>query len=205
MIWNEHPRRGAAPFKRLLMQAMMLAMLGLMGATGSVAHGKRVTGVALHPLSQLTTHTGGTFDVAQLRGRPFVVTFGYTSCADVCPTTLLELSNDLAALGEDGRRVTVLFVTVDPDFDTVGRLADYLGAFDPRIIGLTGSTLGVEEVAHGFNATYERVPGEQGRYTVDHTTRSYFFDRYGLLAGRHDILKEPGRKRIEMLRKLLAQ
>lgn len=186
--------------------AVLVAATAWIGpATPAGAHGKRVVGVTLDPLARLTAHAGEAFQLSRLKGRPFVVAFGYTSCADVCPTTLLELSNDLAALGTDGDRISVVFITVDPDVDTVERLRNYLSSFDPRIVGLTGGIIDIEVAAHAFNAAYERIPGAGGRYTVDHTTRSYYFDRYGLLAGRHDVLKEPARKRIEMIRRLLAQ
>ncbi len=180
-----------------------LAWMSPLGAAG--AHGKRVVGVTLEPLARLTTHMGEALQLSQLRGRPFVVAFGYTSCADVCPTTLLELSNDLALLGKDGDRITVLFLTVDPDTDTPEHLRAYLTSFDGRIVGLSGNAIDIESAAHAFNAAYERIPAAGGRYTIDHTTRSYYFDKYGLLAGRHDVLKEPAKARLQMINRLLAQ
>ena len=99
----------------------------------------------------------------------------------------------------------MLFITVDPDGDTADTLRAYLESFDRRIVGLTGNMIDIEAVAHAFNAAYERVSRPDGGYTYDHTTRTYYFDRYGLLAGRHDILKDAGKKRRDMMRRLLAQ
>jgi protein SCO1/2 len=169
------------------------------------AHERRAVGVRLSELGRLTTQAGHLLDLNGLKGRPFIVAFGYTGCPDVCPTTLLALSNDLQSLGRDADRLAVLFVTVDPDADTAEKLSDYLRSFDRRIIGLTGSAIDIEAVAHAFNAAYERVVRSDGSYSYDHTTRTYYFDRYGLLAGRHDVLKDPAKKRMDMLRRLLAQ
>jgi protein SCO1/2 len=185
--------------------AMVAAAVTIVAGVAEAQHGTRAVGVPLAPLSRLTLHTGIGFELQRLKGRPFIVAFGYTSCPDVCPTTLLELSNDLQSLGGDAARMEVLFVTVDPETDTVEQLRNYIASFDARILGLTGDPLEIEAVAHAFNAAYERVAKPDGSYTVDHTTRVYYFDKYGLLAGRHDILKEPAKRRHEMMRRLLAQ
>ena len=99
---------------------------------------KRPRGMDLAKLAQLTTHEGRLLGPGALRGRPFVVAFGFTHCPDVCPTTLLDLSNHLAALGPKGDKLGVVFVSIDPERDTVENLRSYLTSFDPRIIGLTG-------------------------------------------------------------------
>jgi protein SCO1/2 len=108
--------------------------------------------------------------------------FGYTQCPDVCPTTMAEMKGVVDQLGEDGRRVQVLFVTVDPERDTEQLLAAYVPAFDPAFIGLRGDAAATAKVAKDFKVFYQKVPGKApGRYTVDHTSASYVYDPEGRL------------------------
>jgi protein SCO1/2 len=127
------------------------------------------------------TAEGTAFSSEMLKGRPYALFFGFTNCPDVCPTTLLEISNDLAALGPDANRITVLFVTVDPERDTPERLKAYLTAFDRRIIGLTGSPEQIASITRAYHVFYEKVPSSSG-YTVNHTATVFLIDRKGALA-----------------------
>jgi len=130
----------------------------------------------------LTTVEGKPFSSEMLKGRPYALFFGFTNCPDVCPTTLLEMSNALTALGPDGDRLNVLFVTVDPEHDTAEHLKTYLSAFDQRIIGLTGSADVIASVARAYHVFYEKVPTSSG-YTMNHTAAVFLMDRKGALAG----------------------
>lgn len=121
----------------------------------------------------LTSHTGKPFSDGDVKGRPFVLFFGFTSCPDVCPTTLYELSKLMAKLGPKADRMQVLFVTVDPERDTPERLASYLSSFDPRITGLTGTLAEVDAMTKTFKAYYRRVDTGDGDYTMDHTAAVY--------------------------------
>ena len=87
----------------------------------------------------LTTTTGGTFTEQDLKGTPSLVFFGYTFCPDVCPTTLAETVVWKQELGITASDLRTIFVTVDPERDTREVLADYLGGFDPEVIGLVGT------------------------------------------------------------------
>jgi protein SCO1/2 len=167
-------------------------------------HFHRPRGVTLAPLFQLATHDGKPFSRADVRGRPFAVFFGFTNCPEVCPTTLLEMSNHLAALGPDGDRLKVIFVSVDPERDTPEHMRKYLGSFDPRIVGLTGSPVEVAAVAQAFRASYEKVPGRDGAYTMNHSLMVYLVDRYGLLAAALDYRGKETDQRA-LLKRLLAQ
>ena len=116
------------------------------------------------------------------RGRFQLVTFGFTSCPDVCPTTLLAFKNILDALGDKAARLQPLFITVDPERDTAELLREYTAAFDPRILGLTGSAELIERAAKTFRVGYQKVrePGASpGIYTMDHSTGMYFLDTEG--------------------------
>ncbi len=163
--------------------AVMLA-LGMLqpqaAQAGSAGHDRPPVGVALDPLFQLMAHHGRPVTRADLRGKPFVVLFGYTNCDDVCPTSLFEVSVLLSGLGSQGDRLPVLFVTVDPEHDTPEQLKTYLEAFDSRIIGLTGSRDQVAAVAAAFAAPLDKVQAaDEGK---KHLSQLFFMDRYGLLA-----------------------
>ncbi|MGA8055354.1 MAG: SCO family protein [Burkholderiales bacterium] len=141
-----------------------------------------VTGAQYARDFRLTDHTGTPRTLADYKGRAVVMFFGYTHCPDVCPTTLAEMKSVLQGLGEDAKRVQVLFVTVDPDRDTREVLAQYVPAFDPSFTGLYGDAAATAEVAKEFKVFYQKVPGTSpGSYTVDHSAGSYVFDPQGRL------------------------
>jgi protein SCO1/2 len=167
-------------------------------------HGFRPKAVALAPLFELTTHEGQVFSKAEVKGRPFAVFFGFTHCPDVCPTTLQEMSNHLEALGPDGDRLKVLFITVDPERDTAEHLKAYLASFDRRIIALTGDPVEIASVVHAFRAFSEKVAGAGGSYTFNHTAKLFLVDRYGLMAATMDLQDKEMEQRA-LLRRLLAQ
>ncbi len=96
----------------------------------------------------LTSHRGTPLDTASLRGRVQVLFFGFTHCPDICAPTLVKLAQATKALGTDGQRVQVLFITVDPDHDTPSQLAAFLSKIDPAFIGLTGKPEALKAVAH---------------------------------------------------------
>jgi protein SCO1/2 len=158
----------------------------------------------LEALYGLTTHTGAQLTPAALAGAPAAVFFGFTHCPDVCPTTLLDWSNVLAGLGRDGDRLKVLFVSVDGARDTPAALASYMGSFDRRIFGLTGSAPDIARATRAFDALYEKVAGAEGGYTFDHTTKVYLVGRDGRLAATVD-LRTPEAERRKLLADLLAR
>src|SRR3989440_9813776 len=130
----------------------------------------------------LVDHTGRTRTLADFRGKAVVMFFGYTHCPDVCPTTMAELKTVKEQLGEDGKRLQVLFVTVDPERDTQKLLANYVPAFDPSFLGLYGDSAATARVAKDFRVFYQKSPGKTpDSYTVDHTAGSYVFDPQGRL------------------------
>ncbi len=136
----------------------------------------------------LVDHTGRKVTEADYRGRPMLVFFGFTHCPEVCPTTLLEITNQLKALGSEADRLQVLFITVDPERDTPAQLALYLQSFDPRIVGLSGSVEQVEAAVKAYKAYAKKIPAEGG-YTMDHTASVYVMDaqgRYRTLIDYHE-------------------
>lgn len=123
----------------------------------------------------LTTHQGEEFTLQPSR----VVTilfFGYASCPDVCPLTLAKLTRVVEAMGSQGKNVQVLFVTVDPGRDTVAHLSDYMSAFHPSFLGLTGRESQIAETAEAWGV-FRYVPAGESGYVVDHTARSFVVDQ----------------------------
>lgn len=132
---------------------------------------------------ELTDHLGKVRHLDDFKGKVVVMFFGYTQCPDVCPTTMVEMQGVMKLLGDDAKRVQVIFVTVDPERDTQEVLAQYVPAFDPSFIGLRPATPeALKEVTTGFKVFYQQVPGKTlGSYTIDHTAGSYVFDPEGRL------------------------
>lgn len=170
--------------RHLFLSGLVAALLasGPHALAGALDDHGRPRGVDLATLGRLTTQDGAPFATAALRGKPTILFFGYTHCPEVCPTTLLEMTNYLHELGEEADRVNVIFVTVDPARDTVEALAPYLSNFDPRIVGLTGSIENVDAVVKAFGATRLESTTDSAYYSVNHTASTFLIDRYGLLA-----------------------
>src|SRR5262245_35076248 len=127
----------------------------------------------------LTDQDGRTVTDQDLRGKPFLVFFGFTHCPDLCPTAMFEISEILKRLGRDGDRLRVVFITVDPERDTPAALKTYLSSFDPRIMALTGDLDAIAAVAKSYRAAYRKVPLDQGSYTMDHTIIFYLMGKDG--------------------------
>lgn len=125
----------------------------------------------------LVDHKGARRTEKDFAGRPMLLFFGFTHCPDVCPTTLASVSGWLAALGPDADRIAALFVTVDPERDTPHVLAEYMQAFDPRILGLTGTAAEVTAMLKTFRAFARKT--ETGDF--EHTAAVYLIDERGHL------------------------
>lgn len=120
---------------------------------------------------------GKTVEAKDYRGYAVVLYFGYTNCPDACPTTLSDLAAVLKRLGPKANDVRVLFVTVDPNRDTLAALKAYVNAFAPQIDGLRGSENEIARLARRYRITYKVTPGPP--YEVMHSDSVFFFDRDG--------------------------
>lgn len=125
----------------------------------------------------LSDHRGAARTMADYRGKAVVITFGYVSCPDVCPTTLALAAEAVRTLGADGERVQVLFVSVDPERDSAELLQRYVPAFHPSFLGLRGDAAATAKVAKDFRIFYQKHPNG----TVDHTAGLFVFDPAGKL------------------------
>lgn len=151
---------------------------------------------------ELTTHDGKRLASKELAGRPYAVFFGFTFCPDVCPTTLLELTNVLQQLGPDADRMRYLFISVDSERDTPEHLKLYLSNFDARILGLTGTVAEIAAVARAYRAFYEKVPTKDG-FTYNHSALTYLMDAKGKFAGTITY-QESEAVQVAKLRRLIA-
>jgi protein SCO1/2 len=169
------------------------------GSKGSIGTGTARVGGPF----QLTAHNGEAVDNATLAEKPYLVFFGFTHCPDICPTTLFELTDLMAEMGSAADHFTPLFITVDPERDTQEVLAQYMTAFDPRIIALRGSQDETDATVKAFAAYYRKVPIEGGGYTMDHTAGIILMDAKGSFAGTLDI-HEPRETVLAKLRRLVG-
>jgi protein SCO1/2 len=138
-----------------------------------------------------------------LKGKPFLVFFGYTHCPDVCPTTLFDISEVMRALGPDADRTRGLFISVDPDRDTPAVLKDYLSSFDPHVIGATADQKTLAEVEKEYRVYAKKVPtGKNGDYSMDHSAIVYLMDKDGRFVAPFRLDRKPDESAAE-LRKYL--
>ncbi|WP_134500838.1 SCO family protein [Microvirga pakistanensis] len=171
-------------FRRSLLipLAVFLAGLGVLVATALfILQPQQQQNASRVPIGgpfRLTSHEGRPFTDADLKGKPFAVFFGFTHCPEVCPTTLYDLTQDLASLGSDADKLRVAFITVDPEQDTPDLMKTYLSSFDPRIVGLTGTAEEIAAVAKAYKIYYRKVPTDSG-YTMDHSATIFLMDGKG--------------------------
>ncbi|MBI4273890.1 MAG: SCO family protein [Rhizobiales bacterium] len=151
---------------------------------------------------ELVDQDGRTITDRDMKGRPFLVFFGFTHCPDVCPTTLFETSEVLTKLGKDADRVGALFVSVDPERDTPAKLKDYLSSFDPHLRGLTGDPAAIAAMEKAYRVYAKKVPLAGGDYTYDHSALVYLMDKQGRFIAPFNIKRRPEEAAAE-LRKYL--
>lgn len=133
----------------------------------------------------LVDQTGKTRTEQDFRGQYMLIYFGYTYCPDVCPTELQAISNAMDLLPEDtARQVQPIFISVDPERDTVAAMADYVPHFHPRLIGLTGTLEQTSAAAKAYRVYYVKAfedgePKDSDSYLVDHSSFIYLMGKDG--------------------------
>ena len=136
---------------------------------------------------------------------PGMLFFGFTYCPDVCPTTLVEMSNWLAKLGDRAKDMRAVFVTVDPARDTIEVLNDYISSFDKRIVALRPSSNELATMASNYKIYYKNVPNETGDdYSMDHSAAIFLFDRQGRFVSTVDYHEDP-ETAVKKLERLLTR
>jgi protein SCO1/2 len=172
-----------------LIAAAVLAIVVTLAAFSILIDSRRTPA----PQSTGVATVGGPFTLSgtegqevtekDLLGKPSAVFFGFTFCPDVCPTTLFELASLMEQLGNDADRINFVFISVDSGRDGPKEMKEYLGAFDDRIIGLTGTEEQIDIVTKAYKVYYARVPVEGGDYTMDHTASVLLMDSNGQFFG----------------------
>ena len=172
--------------QRIAKAAVFVALIGLIGGcdkpTGSRLQFSHtdITGADFAREFELTSHHGQSVRLADFKGKVVVLFFGFMHCPDVCPTTLSELNVVMERLGANAKHVQVLFVTVDPERDTLENLSSYMGAFNPDFLGLSGTADEIATVTQEFKVIYQKVEGSMSdTYSVDHSAGTYVFDGDG--------------------------
>lgn len=127
---------------------------------------------------QLATTTGKPMRLSDFRGSYVLLYFGYTYCPDACPLTLADLADMMKLLGPAADDVQVIFVSLDPERDTVAQLASYLPHFHPNFLGMTGTAEEVLQAATQFGIFYAKQ-GTGAGYTIDHTSTVVMVDPEG--------------------------
>jgi protein SCO1/2 len=161
-------------------------LLGLAAAAGAAGPDLRA-GVFDPPRAApdfvLTGSNGAELTLSRYRGKVVALGFGYTSCPDVCPTTLADLAQVRQKLGAAGKDLQVLYVTVDPERDTVERLRQYLTFFDRTFVGGTGTPEQLARVRQDYGITISRkaLAGSATGYQVHHSSFVYLIDPQGRL------------------------
>ncbi|MFQ5873769.1 MAG: SCO family protein [Dehalococcoidia bacterium] len=141
----------------------------------------------------LTDHNGQPFRLSDQRGNVVVLFFGYTSCPDVCPTTLALWRQVHDALGPEAERVRFVFVTVDPDRDTPERLRQHLTVFNPAFLGLRGTPAELKQVYKAYDVSHEKVLVGQSAagYLMNHTATVFVIGPEGRLGSSHGFFTPP--------------
>ena len=173
----------------LILAATLLPALLLASGAAATRAGERA-GPALkagvfdppHPAPEFSLRgsDGAEVTLARYRGKVVLMTFGFTNCAAVCPTTLATLAAARAGLGDAADAVQVIFVTVDPERDDPARMKDYLEAFEPSFIGATGEPDALATMRQNYGVLASKHVTSDG-YVMEHSSSIYLIDRAGKL------------------------
>jgi protein SCO1/2 len=152
-----------------------------------------ITGATFAQDLKLTDHTGQVRTMADFRGQAVVVFFGFTQCPDVCPTSMATLAEVKRLMGDQGQKLQVLFITVDPERDTLPLLKEYMTNFDPTFLALRPEPAELKAVADSFKIYYRKAEGSTPTsYTMDHSAGKYVFDTEGRVRLFSSYGTEPG-------------
>ena len=133
--------------------------------------------------TNLTTHKGGKASNLNLDGHPNLLFFGFTNCPEVCPTTLGKLQNIIGDVNLNNKKIKIIFVTLDPDRDTIENLNNYLEGFDKIVIGLTGKIDEIRKFSKNWNIYWEKTPYNKNDYNINHTATVFMINSNGEFSG----------------------
>lgn len=163
---------------------LALGVIVLQPKAVSIASGTLLQPPRALPAFTLTDEHGQPYTNASLQGHWTVVFAGFTTCPDICPTTLTLMKSVMADLGPDAQKVQMLLLSIDPERDTPERLKSYVQYFDPRFKGATAANAELDKLARAMSFVYTKVPGETPEtYTMDHSSALMLLNPRGELAG----------------------
>ncbi|GEP09418.1 SCO family protein [Methylobacterium gnaphalii] len=168
----------ATPAARRILLPLLAFVAGIVLLSAAavvylVPQGRPAATAAVGGPFTLVNQDGKTVTERDFAGTTHLMFFGFTHCPDVCPTTLQQISDVLAALGPKADKLKVAFVTVDPERDNPAALKEYLSSFDPRITGLTGTPEQVTAALKAYRGYAKKVEGKDGDYVMEHTALVY--------------------------------
>jgi protein SCO1/2 len=179
----------------LVLSAFLTGLVVFLGvflfATGQLGTGGGPGPSAIGGQFKLVDQNGQPITDQDMKGRPFLVFFGYTHCPDICPTTLFDVSELMRALGKDADRTGALFITVDPERDTPAAMKDYMASFDPHLRGATGDRKAIEAAEKAYRVYSKKVPTDNGDYSMDHTALVYLMDKQGRFVAPFSLKRRP--------------
>lgn len=152
----------------------------------------------------LINHRGEKVTLSDFSGKVVLIDFGYTHCPDICPVILSKLGEVMNGLGDQDDTVQVMFITVDPERDTVERLRDYMPYFDSGFLGLTGSPEAIDKVAKSYHVFYNKeYKDTKDDYLMSHTSSLYLIDQRGNLLLIYPSDKQDPKLILEDVKRLL--
>ena len=188
---NTPPRRPFFDWRVWTVAIVLLVAVGLAVLFGVKQHAQQgFFGMRLFPLKdaydfKLNGPNGATVSLDQFQGKAVLFLFGFTHCANICPTSLTSLTDVYQALTpEERKQVQVVFISVDPDRDKPQTLEQYVKSFDPSFIGLTAPKPAIDQTVLAYGASYEMVAGptkEPNDYSVNHSAYTYLVNPSGKL------------------------
>jgi protein SCO1 len=185
---NNAPRSRAFAI-RIVATLVAIALIGF-AAFVLTSSSERPRGALIGGAFALEDGAGKTVSDQTLRGRPFLVYFGYTHCPDVCPTELARISDILGKMGD--KSIPALFITVDPERDPPKVMQDYVSSFNPAIVGLSGSSQAVEATEKTFRVFARKgQPQPDGGYSMDHSSIVYLMDKNGAFVEAFNVERSP--------------
>lgn len=160
--------------------ALMLSIAALIAGCSPPPEKPPLAGAAIGGAFTLTNQDGRAVSDRNFAGKNRIIYFGYTYCPDVCPVDVQNLAAALKLVERRdpalGARIVPIFITVDPARDTPPVLKQFVGAFHPRMVGLTGSAAAIANVAKAYAIVARpNKPDHDGAYTVDHSRQAYLF------------------------------
>ena len=174
---------------RIVATFVAIALVGL-AAFLLTSPSQRPRGALIGGAFALEDGAGKTVSDQTLRGKPFLVYFGYTHCPDVCPTELARISDILGKMGD--KSIPALFITVDPERDPPKVMQDYVSSFNPAIVGLSGSLQAVEATEKTFRVFARKgQPQPDGDYSMDHSSIVYLMDKNGAFVEAFNVERSP--------------